>query len=371
MPEIPSEFAWRVEKARVAMGRADCDVLLLDSGESLAWATGYSVSETMYRALFLPREGEPWFVLRELDAVPCREGSWVGDVVGYPDMATPVSVMAGEMARRGFARARIGVDFNSISWNPARMAALSSALPNAAFVDLRGLTDSLRWVKSQAEIAHLARAAAIADRAMAEVAALPRVGLTTREAAATAAASFLRNGADTGETGPIVRGRGDHEFLHGLFRAEALAPGDILHVELIPCVSRYGARLMRPIVVGEPTARQRDVARQLVALQDAQIAAMKPGTVAADVDRIVRQGVLNAGLRAEYANVTAYTLGLYIRTPRSSDFSRVFLPDQTWALEENMVFHVYTSAEGLGFSETVVVTPSGGRRLTATRREIL
>ena len=36
-----------------------------------------------------------------------------------------------------------------------------------------------------------------------------------------------------------------------------------------------------------------------------------------------------------------------------------------------MVFHVYTTAEGLGFSETVQVTPEGGRRLTRTPRAIL
>lgn len=109
----------------------------------------------------------------------------------------------------------------------------------------------------------------------------------------------------------------------------------------------------------------------LIRLQDAQIAAMRPGTPASEVDHILRKGVLDAGLRAEYDNVTAYTLGLYIRTRRSSDFSRVFLPDQHWALEENMVFHVYASPAGLGFSETVVVKPQGGQRLTNAPRRLL
>ncbi|WP_068298243.1 Xaa-Pro peptidase family protein [Pararhodobacter sp. CCB-MM2] len=369
--EIPAEYRWRVDKARAALAEAGCDLLMLDSGESLAWLSGYSVSETMYRAVFLPREGAPWFVLRHLDAEPCRQGGWIEDIIGYLDSDYPERVMADQIAQRGFGAVRIGVDFNSISWNPARMAFLQAALPGARFVNLEGLTESLRWVKSAQEIGKLAEASAIADRAMAEIAAKARPGLTTREAAATAAACFLRHGADTGETGPIVRGRGSHEFLHGLFRADTLETGDILHVELIPYVGRYGARMMRPVVIGQPSARQQEVAQTLIALQDEQIEAMRPGAIASDVDRIVRGGVLKAGLRDEYTNVTAYTLGLYIRTPRSSDFSRVFLPDQRWALEENMVFHVYTTAEGLGFSETVVVTPEGGRRLTQTPRQIL
>lgn len=353
------------------MTRAGCEVLILDSGEAMAWISGYSVSETMYRAVFLPREGNPWFVLRSLDAGPCREGGWIQDVIGYQDADLAEDVMAAELQRRGFGTARIGVDFASVSWNPARMTAFAERLPEAAFVDLMGITDSLRWIKSDAEICLIAKAAGIADKAMAELACAVRSGFTTREAAAIAAAAFLRGGADTGETGPVVIGRGHHEFLHGLFRADVLGAGDVLHVELIPTVSRYAARMMRPILAGPPSGAQQDIATKLIALQDAQIAAMKPGAIAADVDRIVRAGVLEAGLREVYDNVTGYTLGLYSRTPRSSDFSRVLLPNQPWELEENMVFHVYTTASGLGFSETVLVTPNGGRRLTQTPRRIL
>ncbi len=373
MPDaIPGEYAWRVDRARALMAQEGCDLMILDSGESLAWLSGYTVSETMYRAIFLPRDGAPWFVLRALDEAPCREGGWIADVVGFTDTARPERVMAEELERRGFGAARIGLDFNSISWNPAREREFAAALPKLRLVNLMGATESLRWVKSDHEVGLIAKAAAIADSAMAKVAAAAAgPGFTTGEAAAIAAAAFLREGADTGEAGPVVRASGSHEFLHGLYRSDELLAGDILHVELIPRVAHYGARMMRPILIGQPSDRQREVARELIRLQDAQIAAMKPGVPASDVDRIVRQGVLDAGLRAEYTNVSAYTLGLYIRTPRSSDFSRVFLPDQHWPLEENMVFHVYTTAEGLGFSETVVVTREGGRRLTRTPRRLL
>ena len=51
------EFAGRVAKARAAMEEAGAELLLVDHAEFLAWLTGYTVSETMYRAAFLPREG--------------------------------------------------------------------------------------------------------------------------------------------------------------------------------------------------------------------------------------------------------------------------------------------------------------------------
>lgn len=365
------EFTARAAKARAAMAEAGAELLLVDHAEFLAWLTGYTVSETMYRAAFLPREGEPWFVLRELDAGPCRDACWFSDIVGFPDTAEPQAVMAEELRRRGFAKARIGADHASYGFTAAMRDRFAALLPDVRFIDLPRASDLLRAVKSPAEIALIAEAAGIADKAMAAIAAQARPGLSPRAAAAIAAASFLENGADTGETGPILPGVGDHEFLHGVMTADPLADGDILHVELIPKRRNYGARLMRPVLIGADRRGLSPLAERLVALQDRQFAAMRPGTLACEVDAILREAVLAEGLRPAYDNVTGYTLGLYGRTPRTSDFSRVFLPDARWRLEEGMVFHMYVSAAGLGFSESVVVEAEGGRRLTATPRAML
>ena len=366
-----AEYQRRTALARAAMDAASVDLLLIDSGELLAWATGYTVSETMYRAAFLPREGEAWFTLRALDEAPCREKSWISDVVGFKDTEDAVAAVAASIVAHGFARARIGLDTRSYSMNADTFMRLTAMLPEAHVVPMPGLSDSLRWVKSEAEIAVLRQASKIADKAMLAIAQQAKPGMTTRDAAAIASGIFLREGADTGEVGPVVKASGSHEFLHGVFKTEAIGEGDIVHVELIPRVGNYGARMMRPVMVGTPSAELSVTAAALVALQDRQIAAMKPGALARDVDAIMRQGALDAGLRPDYENVTAYTLGLYTRTPRTSDFSRVFLPTSDWALEKGMVFHVYTTAKGLGFSETVVVERDGGKRLTKAARSIL
>lgn len=371
-PPFPrEEFTARVAKTRAAMAEAGADVLLIDHAEFLAWLTGYTVSETMYRAAFLPREGGPWFVLRELDAGPCRAACWFSDIIGYADTAEPHAVMADELRRRGLAAVRIGADHGSYGFTAATRDRLGALLPEARFIDLPAASDLLRAVKSPLEIVLIGDAAGIADKAMAAIATRARPGFSPRAAAAIAAACFLDNGADTGETGPILPGIGDHEFLHGVMTAQPLQDGDILHVELIPKVRNYGARLMRPVLIGEDRRGLAPLAERLVALQDRQLAAMKPGVLARDVDAILREAVLTEGLRPDYDNVTGYSLGLYGRTPRPSDFSRVFLPSSDWRLEEGMVFHMYVSAGGLGFSESVVVQAGGGQRLTLTPRALL
>jgi hypothetical protein len=106
-----AEIERRLAKASDTMVTADADLLLVDHAEFMAWPTGYTVSETMYRAAFLPREAAGWLVLRELDTVPCRAASWFEDIVGFADSADPVAIIAAEIQSRGYASARIGADF--------------------------------------------------------------------------------------------------------------------------------------------------------------------------------------------------------------------------------------------------------------------
>jgi Xaa-Pro dipeptidase len=143
-------------------------------------------------------------------------------------------------------------------------------------------------------------------------------------------------------------------------------------MELVPSVHGYSARLMRPTVIGPPSPEQAETAGRLIAIQDDQIAAMKPGAVARDVDRVCRARVLAAGLRESYDNFTGYTLGYYGAThpPRTSDFTRAFVPTADWVLEPGMVFHMYTGAGGMAFSETVLVSEDGPERLTHLERHL-
>jgi Xaa-Pro dipeptidase len=198
-----------------------------------------------------------------------------------------------------------------------------------------------------------------------------------RDASAIASHHYLTQGGDDYWVGPIsisrrAKGSGhDLGFLHTMLRDDRLGAGDILHVELVPRVAGYSARIMRSICLGTPEPEAVGTMARLCALQDAQLAAMRPGAVAHEVDAIIRQPLLEEGLRDAFQNISGYQLGIYAKTPRSSDTSLSFHPAAQWRLEANQVFHMYATARGLAISETVVVTDQGAKRLTATPRCIL
>ena len=342
-----------------------------DATEHLAYLAGWHASGSRYHGCLVPAEGEPVMVFRRLDEPAFRDRSWLSEYVCFADSEDPVEAMARAIAARGWQTTRIGVETDSHYLTVQTYEALRRALPRATFVDFATVLRELRLRKSPQEIEYLRQAAAIADQAMREAVAAVADGVSERAAAIAASSAFLRLGADTGRTGPITAG-GRSGTLHGLLGDHRLRPGDLLHMELVPSVNGYSARLMRPTVIGPPSAEQASTAAQLIDIQDEQIASMKPGAVASDVDRVCRARVLGAGLRESYDNFTGYTLGYYGAThpPRTSDFTRAFLPTAEWVLEPGMVFHMYTGARGMSFSETVLVTESGAERLTRLARRL-
>jgi Xaa-Pro aminopeptidase len=366
----PAEYARRLAALREAMRAREADLVLVDEAEHLCYLTGFDRSATRYQVCAVPLAGDPVMVLRSLDEPSFRERSWLTECVTVADWEDPVAVLAGTLAGRGWASGRIGLELDSNYLTPRRWQAITAALPEARFVDFGEVLRELRLRKSPEEIAYLRKAAWIADQAILIAIEAAGEGQPERAAAIAAGRAFLDLGADHARAGVITSGRRSGS-LHGVLGNRRLERGDILHLELVPQVHGYSSRIMRPAVMGPPSPAQAHAARLLIEIQDRQLAAMKPGAVGRDVDLIAREGILGAGLRERYENATGYTLGYYAPwSPRTSDFTRLLVPTAGWAMEPGMVFHMYVSASGVAFSETMLVTEDGAERLTRAERRL-
>ena len=364
-----NEYAERLRRLRAIMAERDVEMVIADEAEMLHYFTGFAISENIYRAVVIPMQGTPTMIVRRLDEQPFLNVAWFDNRRAFHDLEDPVTIIA-DVIKSGGAK-RIGLDMNSYCMPAKRFNHLTGLLPGITFIDFSDAFRPLRLNKSPREIEVMRKAAAIADTTMLRAVAAAVPGASSRTAAAVASSSFIELGADFGRTGPITVGRG-WNFLHGKLSDDPLQLGDVLHLELVPKVSGYCARLMRPAVMGAPSAELSEAAAGLIEIQDRQIAAMVPGAVASEVDAIMREGAVDAGLRDDYVNNTGYTLGYYFeQAPRTSDFTRLFTPEAGWRLEAGMTFHMYTSAvAGIAFSETVLVTEDGPECLTKIERKL-
>ena len=365
------EFSARIFRLRNRMRAMDIHIALFDELESMAWLSGYANSENRWRCVAVPLEGNPFFLIRALDAGPCRTRIWFPDVIAFKDWEDPLPVLAEALDVRGLAAARVGVNLGSYCLPVGRYDAMKRALPRAQFVDLGAVVDELRLIKSPTEIGLMRKAAAIADNALLRAAAECVRGGSQRAASKAAMSAFLDAGAEPDRAGIVSRAQ-SWDFLHANPDDAPLVEGDVVHLEIVPRVGNYSARVMRCATVGKPSALLMQIAGQLADIQDAQIAAMKPGALAEDVDAVLRSGLLSSGLRKSVEHITGYTLGYYSHaTPHTSDFTRMFCPGANWRLEPNMTFHMYASAGGVSFSETVLVTSAGAERLTQLPRTLI
>lgn len=344
--------------------------LLVDQTETLFNYGGYGLSEILYRCCIIPRDGGTFVVVRQADVGGFEENSCIDDIFGYQDWSDPLATPANMMIERGLAQTRIGIDFNSYCMTIGRFERLRELLPGAEFVDVGTYFTDLRARKTPPELALMRKAAAVADAGYAAARAALGPGRMQRDGIAAASAAYVLAGADTGRVGFVTPGRG-WNFLHKPISETVLAEGDTVHFEFAPRVKGYCARMMRPVVIGTVSEEQSRVAAQILEIQDRQIAAMSPGALACDVDRICRDAILAGGLRDSYPNATGYALG-YVpwASPRTSDHSRHLTLKARWVLEPGMVFHVITSSHGLAFSESVMITEGGPERLGRSERRL-
>ncbi|WP_149903484.1 Xaa-Pro peptidase family protein [Mesorhizobium sp. SARCC-RB16n] len=367
------EFDRRKHAIQSEMKRRDVSLVLLDQPETVSHFVGYAMSEGYHQFCAIPAEDDPIMVLRSVDEGTCQEFSYLPseNIFGFQDWESPTETLLAALRGKRLDPSRIGIDRNSYNLTLLRFDALKAALSAASFTDFSDFLTELRSEKSSEELELLKRSSKIADDSIVELLKEIRSGFSARECVAIASRHVIRLGGDLGIVGVVTRAIDDTK-MHAIVDDVPLAEGALLHVELIPQFQGYSSRIMRPVYFGDAPAHLNEIADNIVSIQDQQFAAMRPGAEACDVDAIVREGMLKAGLKKSYRNISGYSLGYYQHfTCRSSDFSYTFRPNDRWKLRENMVFHMYTVGKGLAFSETVVVTEDGGKLLTQTPRKLL
>jgi Xaa-Pro aminopeptidase len=131
----------------------------------------------------------------------------------------------------------------------------------------------------------------------------------------------------------------------------------------------YCADLTRMAVVGEPTARQREIYALVLRAHDAAIDAVRPGVTTGQVDAAARQVIEAAGFGPHFFHRVGHGLGLEVHEDPSLD------PGSSTVLEPGMVFTIEPGVYlpgwgGVRIEDDVVVEAGGCRVLSSASREL-
>lgn len=249
-----------------------------------------------------------------------------------------------------------------------------SELLGSPVTDAELLIESLRRVKSRAELECIEVSCRWACRAHRRMQDSIRTGQTETESYEPANLESLREivrelpgwkprgyqGA--GISAMFVGGRRT-AMPHGFFRGEGIAAGDVLVSGASTDIDGYHSELERTMVIGQATAGQRAGFEAMLALQTRAIEVMRPGVAVAEVDLEVERLARELGQDQNLRHHVGHSIGL-------EGHEAPFLDRGDPAiLEPGMVFTVepglyIPELGGFRHSDTVVITAAGCRRLT-------
>lgn len=369
-PFTADEIARRLLATRLELASRNLDGAVLASPENVFYLTG--LDHWGYFAphlLFVPLEGKPVLVTRAMERVSVEKQVASAAFRGHSDSETAADAMATVLEERGYANRAVGLECWTSGMSHGLALSLQSQV-SCRWVDVSGLVDRLRLVKSAEEQFLMRKAARVTEAAAGAAIAAIGDGAGECEVAAECLAAMTRAGGHPPGFGPFIRPGHRLGEEHATWGNGTLRDGDLVFLELAGCVSRYHAPLGRIIRLGEPSDADAAMAQLSRKAFDAVLAALRPGNRARDVYASWQAVVDAAGYSHYRRHHCGYAVGIGLPPSWTGGNSVTGLRhDSDLAIETGMSFHVLSWLMGTGhgddfISNTVLVTEQGAEVLT-------
>jgi Xaa-Pro aminopeptidase len=299
-----------------------------------------------------------------------QAGTQVPDVELLLDRGT-VSALARAAVQRGVRQ--LGYESHDLTVDG--LAALEKVVGDAGGAELasiRRAVEAQRIIKADDEIEALRRACAIADRALAELAAegALRPGRTELEVGRELDARMLRLGAEAVSFETIVATGANSAIPHHRPDATVLRDGDFLKLDFGATVDGYHSDMTRTVVLGHASDWQREIYELVAASQAAGRAALAVGADVVAVDAVSRQVIADAGHAEHFTHGLGHGVGLEIHeAPGIGPLGAGTLAAGMAVTVEPGVY--LPGHGGVRIEDTLIVTDDEPELLTLTSKELL
>jgi Xaa-Pro aminopeptidase len=367
-------------RLRHHMGQAELDALVLGVPENVAYATGYrSVAGDLFRThrmtavvtqddIRLAAPAADAGAITEVDAMLEPFGTFFFEAIDpsvpahaaprHPDHSTALTAAtSGLSGVVGVDEAITDEDLASIG-----AAGITRIGPCGPWIS------ELRAIKLPEEIARLAAAARLADEGIQAAIGQIAIDVTERDLAGVVASTMAAGG---GTPRFVVVTSGERSALSDARATDRpLASGDLVRFDVGCTVDGYWSDVGRTAVVGEPDDLQTRRYAAILAGEEAQLAAAKPGITGRDLFEVAVEAVEAAGLSPYRRHHCGHGIGSAVYEPPAVS------PAGHMALKEGMVLCVETPFYELGWGgmmveDTFVVEHDGIRLLTFADRGLV
>jgi Xaa-Pro dipeptidase len=338
------EYANRLQRLTSRMREEKIDAMLLFAQESMYWLTGYDTfGYCFFQTLVVKADGSMVLLTRSADLRQARATSNIEKIEIWIDRmnADPTMDLKNLLSDLDLLGCRIGIEYDTHGLTGRNARLLDNQLQSfGQIIDASSVVSRLRLIKSPAEITYVERAAALSDDALA--AALPLIVPGGDEAAILAAMqnAVLAGGGDYSANEFIIGSGADALLCRSKSGRRRLDAQDQLTIEWAGVSARYHAPMMRTAVIGDPTARHRELYSACREAMQAMEMVLRPGNTFGTVFETFTRIIDERGLARHRLNVCGYSVGARF-APSWMD-QQMFLLGNPQEIEPNMSLFVHT-----------------------------
>ncbi len=228
----------------------------------------------------------------------------------------------------------------------------------------------MRAVKSAGEIASVKAAQKITDEGFSYILERIGVGRTEREIALELEFFMRREGSEGTAFDFIVVSGKNSSLPHGVPTDKKIEKGDFITMDFGAVVDGYRSDMTRTVAVGNISDEQRAVYDTALAAQTAALAAIRPGAVCKDIDKISRDIIENAGYKGCFGHGLGHSVGLEIHESPACNTvcSEKLLSGNIMTVEPG----IYLEGRfGVRIEDMVAVNENGCENLTHSRKDLI
>jgi Xaa-Pro dipeptidase len=370
-----AEYAERVRRARANLAQAGIDVMIVTGPENIFYLTGQQTpGYYTFQALVLPVDGEPVFIIRQLEYFNFIANTFISDASVYLDGDDPVGFLVAAIEKKGWSNRRIAIDKRGWFLPVTVYEALQSKL--GTIHDAAGLIEQLRAVKSAAEVEKLEFAARYVDAGMRAGMNAVREGASENDLVAAMLQASIAAGSEYMGMEPLVSSGPRTGIPHGTWRRRTLNAGEPAFLEMAASHDRYHAALMRCAWLGKPPAIAAEMEKVCQEALQAALDALRPGEPC-EASHLACQAVIDrAGFTDAFKKRTGYSVGISFAPDWGEGAILSLYSGVKTELQPGMSFHIPPALRiygefTVGVSETVVITETGYRVLGSLERPLL
>ena len=338
-----TEFAKRLDRLTARMAEENLDCLLLFAQESMYWLTGYDTfGYCFFQCLVVKADGEIVLLTRAPDLRQARHTSIIENIQIWIDRegADPTFDLHDILGDLDLVGRRIGVEYNTVGLTAKYGIDLNARLSSfAELEDASELVNSLRVVKSKAELDFVRKAGQLSDAALDAAISTTKAGANEGDILAAMHSAIFSQGGDYAGNEFIIGSGRDALLCRYKSGRRELSKNDQLTLEWSGAWAHYHAAMMRTLIVGTPTARHIELHEAASNALTGVKNAMVVGNTFSDMFDAHAHALDEAGLSRHRLNACGYSLGA-VYTPCWMDKPMIFSGNET-AIEPNMVIFAH------------------------------